>query len=352
MTVLTDFLPVQKLEEKEVAKQKDYVARLNGFREVVNLMSKTFDCKISKHSEIGQQILSKEDAVYRRFWADAKFIPEEFGQSCLKTKEKYTYLSDLSRYPMVKISELKKIADTLSFVILPIEYVDVVEIFSQYAVNNDMDYSKKIARAFGEFKNTLSECQDYVGKQQLYILAPVTFYNPWKEVSCEKILPKYFSESLQYLSTVLGMVMPTQRNLYKMIKIHENNLNNLNETMKQNFATVEKNINECHRRIDWVAKLVKSLDVRIRSNKEDRMVELREMNMRIASLETMIYCLLDPIIFSVDGSVIISDSNYDEQNARIGLCFGTDMPIDFFVEKGLKTINDKRLKSITHVMYL
>ena len=74
--------------------------------------------------------------------------------------------------------------------------------------------------------------------------------------------------------------------------------------------------------------------------------------MRIASLETMIYCLLDPIIFSVDGSVIISDSNYDEQNARIGLCFGTDMPIDFFVEKGLKTINDKRLKSITHVMYL
>lgn len=345
MPVLTNFLPVQELEEEEVTKQKSYATKLKKFRNAVDLMSQTFDYEIDEDSEIGQQILNKEAEVFQDFWDEVGFIPKDFDLSCLGTKEGYNYLSDLSQYPIVKVSELKKMADALSFAILPMNYINMDKIIETYAEKKSY-YAEKIEDSYNEFKEVVSNCQDYAGKQQLYMLASISFYDPWEEVSSEELIPKYFSKKLHHLSTTLGMIIPTQRNLYRMIKTNEKNLENLNETMQENFKAVEKSIDECHKRIDWVEALTNSLEDRVRSNETGT----KRMKLRLYKLEHMLYCLLDPIIFSVNADIDISDSDYDDENAHIGLCFGSDMPIDFFVEKGMKTINDKRLKSVTHVL--
>lgn len=352
MPVLTNFLPVQELEEEQVTKQKSYATQLKKFRKTVDLMSHTFDYEISEYSEIGQHILDKEAEVFQSFWDEVGFIPKDFDYSCLDTKMQYNYLSDLSQYPIVKVSELKKMANALSFVILPMSYINMDKIIEMYAEEDDF-YAEKIRDSYNEFEEIVSNCRDYAGEQQLYMLAPISFYDPWEEVSSEELLPKYFPKKLHHLSTTLGMIMPTQRNLYKMIKTNEKNLEGLNETMQENFKAVEKSINECHKRIDWIEALTNSLESRVRSSeaRANRMeLQLYDMHLQVTKLEYMLYCLLDPIIFSVDADTDISDSYYDGANAHIGLCFGTDMPIDFFVEKGMTTINDKRLKSVTHVL--
>ena len=352
MPVLADFLPVQELKENEVAKQEKYSNQLKEFREAVDLMSKTFGINISEDSQIGKQILEKESFVFQKFWNEVGFIPKDFASSCLKIRMRYNYLSDLSQYPVVKISELKKMADSLSFVILPMPYIDMDKVIKMYREENEL-YAIKISDSYNEFEHVVSNSQEYAGKQQLYMLAPISFYDPWKEVSSKELLPKYFSKKLYHLSTTLGMIMPTQRNLYKMINTNQKNLKSLHETMQENFKAVEKSINECHKRIDWIEDLTNSLEIRVRNSeaRANRMeLQLYDMHLQVTHLEHMLYCLLDPIIFSVDAGTDISDSNYDDKNARIGLCFGTDMPIDFFIEKGMTTINDKRLKSVTHVL--
>lgn len=352
MPVLTNFLPVQELEEEEVTKQKSYATQLNKFRKAVDLMSKTFDYEISEDSEIGRYILEREEEVFQRLWDEVEFVPKDFAVSCLDTKMGYNYLSDLSQYPVVKISELKKIADELSFMILPMNYVNMDKIIEMYA-EEDGDYAEKISDSYEEFKEVISNCREYAGRQQLYMLAPISFYDPWEEVSSEKLLPKYFSKKLHHLSTTLGMIMPTQRNLYKMIKTNEKNLEGLHETMQENFKAVEKSIAECHKQIDWVETLTRGLNSKVRSSEaraKEMELRLYDMQIKVTHLEHMLYCLLDPIIFATYENVDISDADDDNENARIGLCFGTDMPIDFFVEKGMTTINDKRLKAVTHIL--
>ena len=352
MPVLTNFLPIQELKEREVSKQKGYITRLQKFRKAVKLMSDTFDYEIDVDSDIGRHILDCEADVYQDFWNEVGFIPKAFDCSCLKTKEQYTYLSDLSQYPVVKVSELKKMADALSFVILPMNYINMDRIIEMYK-EEDYQYATKISNSYEEFKGIVSSCEELAGSQQLYMLAPISFYDPWEEVTCEALLPKYFPENLHHLSTTLGMIMPTQRNLYKMIKTNERELAFLQDTMQENFKAVEKSIEDCHERIDWVVSLTKGLEKRVqrseaRSNKME--LKLYNMQVKVTNLEHMLYCLLDPIIFSTYAETDISDPSDDEEIAYIGLCFGTDMPIDFFVEKGMTTINDKRFKAVTHVL--
>ncbi len=361
MPVLTNFLPAVSLGEVEVAKQKDFVEQLNAFRTAVNLMQQTFHIRITKNSELGTKILKKEEAVYRVFWRDIGFIPADFEKSCLDIRMPYNSLSDLSKYPVTKISNLRKIANSLGFVILPIEYVNMEEIIKMYRRQN-ADYAKIIRRAFIEFKKTLDDCKDYTRKQQIYILAPVSFYDPWKEISVESVLPKYFSPKLKDLSTILGMVLPTQRNLYKMIKNSENNIENLNETMQQNFQMVAESIHECHKRLEWVEILTKQLSRRVdylegsvqslKSQTANTAIELQTLQLQVTKLEHMLYCLLDPIIFSVNAGIDISSIECDDKDARIGLCFGTDMPIDFFIERGMTIVDDKRFEPVTYALTL
>lgn len=356
MAVLTNFLPVQELEKERLAKQEKYVSELKKFRKVIASMYNTFDCCIPEDSSVGREIITKESEVFQSFWNEVGFIPSDFSISCLNTKRMYNYLCTLSQYPVVKISELKKIADILSFVILPISYININKIIETYS-KKDKHYAMKIEDSYDDFQEVVFNCQRYTGKQRLYILAPVSFYNTWAEVTSKEILPKYFSRNLEHLSTTLGIMIPTQRNLYKMIKTNQKDISNLQETMQENFKAVEKSITECHKRIDWVESLVKDLENKVKSS-ESR-IDRMNMNLHLLDIQTKnlyldhhLYSVLDPIIFSVDANTNISDVACNNENARIGLCFGADMPIDFFVEKGMTTINDKRLESVTHILKL
>lgn len=361
MPVLTNFLPAVSLGEVEVAKQEDYVKQLNAFRNAVNLMQQTFNIRITKNSALGIKILKKEETVYRVFWKDIGCIPTDFEKSCLGTRMPYNSLSNLSKYPVTKMSNLRNLANSLGFVILPIEYVNMEKIIKMYRQQNT-DYAKIVRNAYNEFKKTLDECKNYTRKQKIYILAPVSFYDPWKEISAENILPKYFPPQLKDLSTTLGMILPTQRNLYKMVKNSETNIENLNETMQKNFQMVEESIYDCHKRLDWVENLTKQLSARVNYlegtvqslefRTANMAMNLQAIHLRVTELEHMLYCLLDPIIFSVNEGIDISSIVCDDEDARIGLCFGTDMPIDFFIERGMTIINDKRFEPVTYALTL
>lgn len=359
MPVLTNFLPAVTLDEVEVAKQEDYIVQLIAFRDAVDVMQKTFHVRITKDSELGEKLLKKEEAVYLKFWKDVGFIPANFDKSCLNSRMPYNSLTNLSKYPVTKISNLRNIANSLGFVILPIEYVNMERIISTYRQQNSK-YARIIKNAYKEFMQTLDDCKDYTKKQQIYILAPVSFYDPWEEISAECVLPKYFSPKLKVLSTTLGMILPAQRNLYKMIKNSETNIESLNETMQENFQEVANSIHECHERLDWVEELTRKLSRRVdglessvtllESQNAILAKNLRAVNLKVTELEHMLYCLLDPIVFSVNAGIDISNIACDAKEARIGLCFGTDMPIDFFIERGMTIINDKRFEPVTYAL--
>ena len=363
MPVLTNFLSVQELTEEEVALSESYISTIREYRSAIKHVNKAFDIHIwpkGKYEEFGTLLYEKEKATLVELFKSSGCIPEEFiNSSCFGDPMPYnTIFGNLLRYPIVSVEQLKRLADTLSFVIIPINYVDIGKIFNmyigidsrdtRYSYRYDAVYADTIKRAFGEFCDTIKEGvgTNCINPQTIYILAPLSFYDAWLEVSSEQVFPKYFSSKLLSLSTTLGLLIPTQRNLYKIASSNSENIHEMKQTMDANFQMLKQSIEDCHRRINWVERMVSNLQSQVASLQ----VRLHEAELRTAELESMIYCLLDPIIFAVDSDVDISRSSSNSARARIGLCFGPEMPLDFFVEQGLTTIFDKRFDTVTEIL--
>ncbi len=363
MPVLTNFLSVQELTEEEVALSESYISTIREYRSAIKHLNKAFDihiCPRGKYEEFGTLLYEKEKATLVELFKSSGCIPEEFiNSSCFGDPMPYnTIFGNLLRYPIVGVEQLKRLADILSFVIIPINYVDIDKIFNMYIGVDSRDikysyyyeaaYSYTIRRAFGEFCDTIKEGVETncINPQTIYILAPLSFYDAWLEVSSEQVSPKYFSSKLLSLSTTLGLLIPTQRNLYKIASSNSENIREMKQTMDANFQMLKQSIEDCHRRINWVERMVSNLQSQVASLQ----VRLHEAELKTAELESMIYCLLDPIIFAVDSDVDISRSSSSSARARIGLCFGPEMPLDFFVEQGLTTIFDKRFDTVTEIL--
>lgn len=358
MAVLTNLLSVQKLSEEEVKLSQKYINQLKRQHTAFKNLTEAFDVRINDQGDLGCELYNKEKEVFKRLFNVTNNIPKEFKTSCFGKQYKYIdYLDKLSDYPIVSLSQLKEIADALSFVILPINYVNMGSVFEMYrkADVNDSDswshsysYSREIKEAFDSFSWIIKACakDNFIRDQNIYILAPLSFYDAWLEVKAEKVLPKYFSNKLFNLSTTLGIVIPSQRNLFKMAQTNNENIMEMKKTMDANFEMLKQSIEDCHSRIDWVetmaSRMQKATNIRLRN------IELKQQKM-----EEMLYCFLDPIIFSVDDGVDISRSENNNAKARIGLCFGPEMPLDFFVARGLKTIVDKRdtFKRVTKILH-
>lgn len=333
MAALTNYLPVKiKTEEK---KYEQYVEKLRNLRNAVETISNTFDYDIPRDSELGQVILETEESIFEDFWDDVGFIPNDFPYSCLNTKEDYNCLYNLSFYPVVEIGDLKKLVDTLSLAILPIEYININKLFESYPSKN-CSYENRLKDFYKTYKTITSRCEEFIGKQILYIVAPISCYDPYLEASHEEFLPKYFSQKLSQLSTILGLIMPTQRNLYQVLDSTSCSLDDL-ETMKNNFQAVRKTISACHKQLDWVR------DIK----------NLGEMKSDASDTEVRAFSKLTPIIFSVDENIDISEPNADDKNARIAQCFGIDIPDKFFEKMGLTPIDSNaELEKITHTYIL
>lgn len=363
MPVLTNFLSVQEISEKEASLGQKFVNQLTNQRNAFNTFSRAFEFKISPSSELGSNLLQEEKDTLVKLFNTTNSIPKEFEYSFFGRRFTYMELFDeLSRYPITNVFQLKRIADALSFIILPIEYVDIDKIFKMYYMKDKDDdsigynmyvhhdlYYNRIRSAYTVFKKSIESSvkEEIIKPQNIYILAPISFYDFWLEVSSEKVIHKYFSSKLFSLSTTIGIMLPTQRNLYKIIQNNTRNISEMKETMEANFEMLKQSIEDCHSRIDWVEKTVN----RIQNVVASQQVQLREMKLKQEKLETMLYCLLDPIIFALDADIDISKRDSNNAKARIGLCFGPEMPIDFFVENGLTTIFDKRFDQVTQIFH-
>lgn len=359
MPVLTDFLSVPSTPKENENLIFERIKELNKQREVLDTFEQTFNLSIYKSNNLWKKIYHKEKEIILNLFNLTNNVPKEFENSCLGDKLDYAIkLNKISNYPFVEIRQLKKIAEALSFVILPIQYVDIYEIFNMYKkadVNDYEDwyasnmYSTNIKKAYDDFETNITNCVDYdlIAPQNFYILAPLSFYDAWEEVRSEEVYPKYFSSKLINISTTLGIMIPTQRNLYKIVDMNSQNIQEMKKAMDENFRMLKQSIEECHNHIYWVEKMMHRLNLKL----ENTELKLKKLDLKQAKLEKMLYCLLDPVIFSIDADVDISTVEANNKLARVGLCFGPEMPVDFFVENGLQTIFDKRFEKVTEILH-
>lgn len=355
MPVLTNYLPVHILDESQQERSNGIVTSIRSYRSILKTFQEAFNNPISNDSDVAKRVISQESKKVLELWEISHDIPEEFAKPCIgRYKKPHNYLADLAVYPSVKLGSLKQMADDLGFIIFPIEYTDMGKIISTYK-KKSYSYGVQIDSAYDQFADVVKNSESLIGVQQLYMLGPISLYDPWEEIIAEERIKKYYSKKLSYISAFLEMSLPVQRNLYLMtnqnskdLRQLSNDLRQLRYEMEQNINSLSDSIRDCHNKLDWVMNLNQTLSKKLESSQQ----QVADLRSTVGELEYKLYCLLDPIIFSIDSDIDISAPDYDDSIAKIGLCFGPEMPFEFFVNNGMTIFNDTKMEKVTFTLTL
>lgn len=308
------------------------------------------DYKVLSQPE--KEIVQREERIIEDLWRKHKFLPAEMMNSALGTmrggkvfpyQRKMSPLVAFAGLPKTGLSNIRNAAERLSFAIVPYEYINQEGIVAKYAKEGQREYSLEVKEGF-DGVNELSAAIGKWEKIEIYVLCPIGFYEPWQEVKDLRTRQKLFGGELSMVATILGMVMPSQRNLYQMSKANEKNIESVNNTMHANFADMQRTLDNLQDQISWlkdemflarrdaaaVATVAKDAQ---RTASENREAILRS-HTRVAN-ELM--CLLDPLVFAVPRG---TDLLNDDVDARLMMCFGVDMPLDFFLRRGLVQVEN------------
>lgn len=343
MANLTDFLEPWPKTDTEVAirASKGY-KEWESLREVCNVFLRqgVFSGGTEGLSQPERSIVKREEAIIIEAWQRYQFLPAEMADSVLGKvqKGKVSFcqrrtepLVRFSALPRTNLKHIRNAAEKLSFAIIPYEYINQDGIVAKYANAGQKQYAKEIRAGFKDV-GELCEAVGKFEKIELYILCPIAFYDLWQEVQDDQERQKLFGGELASVAMVLGMMMPAQKNLFQMSKTNADNIEKMNETMKSNFVQIEKTLDSVWSKVSWLSEAIDS--VRRTAN---RAVATADAALNKAKeVERQLICLLDPLIFAVPKGTNLYD---DDVDVRLLMCFGADMPLDFFLKRGLVRVD-------------
>jgi hypothetical protein len=248
-------------------------------------------------------------------------------------------------------------------VIVPLEYVELVKILKEFKFKDEYGHEDTIMNLFGESyvtdavnrcKKLLEEVRVNQGSKneigRLYILCPLSYYNFWLEVKSGKNLSKYYPQSLENIFTTIEIMTPTQRNLYNMCQVNDENNKQLKASLDENIKVVNEKLARIESRVSRVESQVEEI---IRKAKEEEQKRQEEFNARVAGLvrhemnlirleeQALTYEDLDPLIFFMSGDgVDFFDKGNENKKAHLVTCFGKEFPVEFFSMNGVTVYTD------------
>lgn len=346
MANLTDFLEPQLMKKKETAaKAGSEFKEWRELREVCNAFLRSGIFAGGAFEELSRpekDIVKREEDLMMEIWCEHRVLPVEMVNSVLgeafdgevaSYQRRIEPLVRFSALPRTKLGYIKNAAEKLSFAIIPYEYINQDGIVTKYAEEGSEWYAEEIQEGFRNV-DELHAAVNRFEEIELYILCPIGFYDPWQEVKDDQTRQKIFGGELASIAMILGMLMPTQKNLYQMSKTNAENIESLNGTMEANFASVKRTLDNMQRQISWLAEIAEEARRHAVEATDTANAALKKAEM----VEYMLMCLLDPLVFAVPKGTSLYDM---EAEAHLLMCFGADMPIDFFLRRGLVQVDGK-----------
>lgn len=177
-------------------------------------------------------VLKKERRLFNAIWQQYQIIPYEMQESALgeiewhqiqhprRNAAEQLYWFAIS--PTVKLAEIRDAAEKLSYMVLPIRYVDEKTIHS-IAERPDSWRGgpwAPVKNEIEQIKAQISRIAEYT-KQDLYILCPASFYDLCQAEKDKEQREVIFGGELIQAKATLDTITRIQRNLFAMLEGHE-----------------------------------------------------------------------------------------------------------------------------------
>lgn len=347
--------PQNKIK-KELLNIKEVYNTLDRIQEFVNLGGDLFQ---SNFGVIGDVVRNEYSSNLNKIFRLYESIPDKYGKLHIQGLSRYSknggYSDDLisvekrlSIYPMTTVNAIKSLADKLNMIIIPIEFVDLAEIFKEIEKSDtDRDYRysysyftqnvhyKAIENAKENLKRLKASCNM---NSYMYILCPMSYYSFWNEISSTLNIDKYYPIALENIFMTIDLMLPAQRNLYAMSKSNEANYKNLSSELERNIQTIHQTLKNMESR---VSTLESQMTI-VRQRQKEQEIEISRLKEVEAKMQQIIYRLLDPLVFYVHNEPInFRDNTQLERKAHLVSCFGPEFPVEFLESNGIMLYNMK-----------
>ncbi|MCM1440502.1 MAG: hypothetical protein NC131_15080 [Roseburia sp.] len=321
MATLYDVLPSQKPEK--IPKTHQAVQTLDKIHDFVDTGSKLFSGIFSydsKSNELTEMVAKKESNLIKSIWDEFEYVPENYSSPSVQSKAINPFPAKaLSSYPTTLVSKIVNLADVLDMVLLPLDFVDIDGILEAHGY----DKWSSLASAIKEAKNVVKKIEG-----QLYIICPVSYYSFWNEITSDERIEKYYPERFESVFTTIDLMIPSQKNLYKMIQTNSENIKTVQEDMKDNIAQINAKLNKISQRITNIETQMEQIKIEMERQAEEN----RKMARRLQEieLERQRYMYLDPLIFFTTKRIKSFETIADNIIAHVVACFGPEFPVEFF----------------------
>lgn len=253
------------------------------------------------NKKINNKIKLDNSAARETMWKSFKKLTKEYKNSVDISGETPDHLTKLDELYKIKISKYRELADKFNMVIIPIEYTNIEALFDV------CDDTEKMNSALSKFKTLLTS--DTTTRYQIYILCPIDYYSVWEQVKTDVNKNMYYPEYFESMFDVLGMVMPTQKNLYLATQTNNSNIKKMASNIKENIKGLENKITKLSNKVNAI---------------EMKQLEDARLKLELDNIEELkvAYRDYDPVLFAAPEEVDISES---DDISIVGLCWGADI---------------------------
>ncbi len=347
MSVLAQCVPIINIVQDERDKSLTTLDALRGYMAIT---SQICDGKLMRNKELLDAVNSEEAKCVYDLWKKYDYVPEEYVKSCVPRYNDYSYSPKynnywaglLSRYPTTNVASIVALADKLDMVILPLECVNLQNIFTSFNMSSRSMYSKNPHQE--AINNAISYLEgirkNYKRKYAMYILCPLTYYDLWTEITTGVTRQKYSPPKFESVFQTLELIIPAQQNLYQMAKVNDENIKTVADKLKKNIERIDRNIQQLKHRVINVEAECRAL-----RDKYDALEQKTdEMRIELKQLHDMVveYCVLDPLVFFVnDDPIDFFDDEQGKRTAHMVSCFGPEFPVEFLTNHDVTIYSTK-----------
>ena len=307
--IISDFITLDEAHDIEVpAKSLELALNKKAQWEAAELLSLYYEYEVRT---VKETVAKGYNKVRGDILRETGTLPKTLGY------KNNDGLSRLSESPKVKLSEVRKLSNTLGFPIVPYVYM-----------NANVPTWEERRAIEGFVEATL------LAGMQPYVLCPMTAYQVTKHVAAEGIyadLPIYAPKDISHAFAAINMSIPMFRSLQKNVDHNGRRL-----------SKVEENIESLSTKLDQLAAQVEQ--------QQREMIEARAESTRATDAEakrlieaSMMVRVYDPMLLAIPGDKSIHDKTW----AIVGPCWGADFPDIVLAAMSIEKIPGQRKRLAT-----
>lgn len=310
--IIADFIKVKK-PETEIVFDKFLLSESSKLKKQIDGFKTAREFGFSwKEQDAFESFSSRLNETYNL--SRGKMLAKHGTLPTLLVEENGDVLSKLSESPKVSLSEAKRIADTLNFVIIPFAYLDVRSYKSE---------NHGVKAAIASF--TDSSLKDVITP---YVICPVQFYSVENHVASGLDLPIYAPPSLVQTFMAIGINVPMFRTMKHEMKQMRNDIHYMDSRI-QNLDSQVKNL----------STQVQQLANQVQMQLQQAMIREAQANSKLAALESSRFSSEEPMLLGLPNGTGIFDNKW----AFMGPCWGPDFEDIVMAAMNLKPIKQQKV---------